>query len=127
MATIHLQPPEKFDFSKPDSWPHWKCRFEQFRAASGLDGESQGKQINTLPYCLWERAKEVLLSTGITEEQRQQYNAVMENLDNHFKVRRNIIFERACFNKRSQLEGETAEQFIMELQSLVEHCEYGDL
>ena len=51
----------------------------------------------------------------------------MKNLDKHFKVRRNFIFECACFNKRSQLEGETAEQFIMELQSLVEHCEYGDL
>ena len=127
MATIHLQPPEKFDFSKPDSWSHWKRLFKQFRATTGLDGESQGKQINTLLYCLGERAEEVLLSTGITEEQRQHYNAVMENLDNHFKVRRNIIFERARFNKRSQLEGETAEQFIMELQSLVEHCEYGDL
>ena len=56
MATIHLQPPEKFDFSKPDSWSHWKCRFEQFQAASGLDGESQGKQINTLLYCLQKRS-----------------------------------------------------------------------
>ena len=106
MATIHLQPPEKFDFSKPDSWSHWKRLFKQFRATTGLDGESQGKQINTLLYCLGERAEEVLLSTGITEEQRQQYNSVMENLDNHFKVCRNIILECAQFNKRSQLQGD---------------------
>ena len=30
MASIRLAPPEPFDFSKPDEWPRWKRRFEQF-------------------------------------------------------------------------------------------------
>ena len=40
MATIHLQPPEHFDFKSPDGWPKWKRRFEYFRAASGLSATS---------------------------------------------------------------------------------------
>ena len=44
-----------------------------------------------------------------------------------FKVRRNIIFERALFNRRQQAEGETAEQYIVALYNLASNCNYGDL
>ena len=37
---------------------------------------------------------------------------------------RNVIFERARFNRRVPLEGESAEQFIVELYNLVEFCNY---
>ena len=43
------------------------------------------------------------------------------------KVRRNIIFERAKFNRRNQREGESVEQYITALYSLQETCAYGDL
>ena len=38
-----------------------------------------------------------------------------------------MIFERARFNRRVQLEGESAEQFIVELYNLKEFCNYGEL
>ena len=44
-----------------------------------------------------------------------------------FKVRQNVIFERARFNRRYQRAGETAEQYITVLYGLVETCEYGTL
>ena len=39
----------------------------------------------------------------------------------------NKIFERARFNKRDQLCGELAEQYITVLYQMAERCEYGDL
>ena len=42
-----------------------------------------------------------------------------------FKVRKNTIFERAGFNRRNQLEGESAEQYITVLFGLAENCDYG--
>jgi len=36
MARAPLQPPTLFCFSKPDEWPKWKRRFEQYCMASGL-------------------------------------------------------------------------------------------
>ena len=74
-----------------------------------------------------EEAEVVLISTGILEGQRKEYSAVSGKFNELFKVRRNVIFERACFNKRNQLCGESAEQYIMELYTLAENCNYGDL
>ena len=51
----------------------------------------------------------------------------MEKFEGFFKVRKNIIFERARFNRRNQLEGETAEKYITELYRLVDGCEYAGL
>ena len=127
MAGIQLKTPEPFDFNNPDSWSKWKRRFEQFREASGLSGESETRQVSTLLYTMGENADNVLTSTRITSEERKKYDTVLAKLDGFFKVRRNVIFERAKFNRRNQLPGETVEQYISELYALVETCEYGNL
>ena len=127
MASLSLQPPDPFNFWNPDEWPKWKRRFEQFRSASGLDSESEQRQVSTLLYCLGEEADDVLTSTNISEENWKKYSEVMAKFDGFFKVRRNVILERARFNRRSQPEGESAEQYITALYGLVETCEYGNL
>ena len=126
MNYIQLQPPEPFNFKTPDDWPRWKRRFEQFRIASGLSEESQLKQVSTFLYCLGEEADAVLTSTNPSDEDRKGYDSVIGRFDGFFKVRKNIIFERARFNRRNQLEGETAETYIMELYTLAESCEFKD-
>ena len=128
MATgLQLKAPGKFDFSKPDNWLKWKNRFEQFRVASGLKQEDGPRQVSTLLYCMGEEADSVLSSTNISEADREKYDSVMAKFDDFFKVRRNVIFERAKFNRRVKLEGESIEQFITALYTLVETCEYGTL
>ena len=129
MATpnIPINPPERFDFKKPDEWPRWKRRFEQFKSASGLDKGEEARQVSTLLYCLGEEAHDVLTSTSISDEDRKKYAKVMEKLDAHFDVRKNVIFERARFNQRKQLDDETAEEYITALYGLVETCEFGAL
>ncbi len=51
---------------------------------------------------------------------------VMEKLDGFFKVRHNVIFERARFNMRNQLPGEAAEKYIAELYRLADNCNFGN-
>ena len=122
-----LQPPQPFDFKRPDEWAKWKRRFEQFLVASALDKDSDERKVSTLLYCLGEEAEGVLSSTGISDESRKKYKDVISKFDAHFQARKNVIYERARFNKRDQREGETAEQYIQVLYELVESCEYGDL
>ena len=50
-----------------------------------------------------------------------------EKFDNHFIVRRYVIFERAKFNKRKQEDSENVENFVTSLYTLSEHCGYNDL
>ena len=45
MAALQLKVPEPFDFKKPEEWPRWKKRFEQYRIASGLGEESDQRQM----------------------------------------------------------------------------------
>jgi len=123
MAQIDFQPPNPLNFKCPKDWPRWKQHFEQFRVASGLSDAAAAKQINTLLYAMGEEAETVLASTNITQEERAVYNTVINKFDSFFKVTRNVIFERARFNRRVQMDGETAEQFIVDLYNLAEFCD----
>ena len=127
MAEIRLQPPQCFNFRNPDDWPRWKRRFQQFREASGLDVAAETKQVSTFLYCLGEEAEAVLASTNATADERKEYKKVIEKFDSFFQVRKNVIYERARFNRRNQQSGETAEEYIMALYDLAENCNYGDL
>ena len=77
--------------------------------------------------CLGEEAEDILVSTNISEDQRKQYVAVLSKFDGFFRVRKNVIIERAKFNRRSQLLDEPAEQFIASLYNLAADCNFGDL
>ena len=74
-----------------------------------------------------EEADEVLTSTDATAEERSNYDEVVSKFDGFFRVRKNVIYERARFNRRYQLEGESVDEYITALYSLVETCEYGTL
>ena len=130
MATgynVSLQPPPTFGFDEPDEWPKWRCRFKQFRMASGLSKEDDVRQVSILLYCLGEEADDILTSTNITDDHRKKYSVVLAKFDSHFKVCKNVIFERARFNRHEQEEGETIEHFISTLYELSEDCEYGEM
>ena len=126
-VNLQLQPPAPFNFKRPDDWLKWKKRFQQYRSASGLTGQPEASQIDTLLYCLGEEADDVLTSTGISDDEKKVYDQVVGKFDAYFKVRTNVILEREKFNKRNQLEGETAETYITVLNRLVESCDYGTL
>ena len=107
MAQIRLQPPEPFNFKTPDDWPRWhKRRFQQFCVASGLADEGVAKQIRgggrlCLNFYQCNRRSKRLLS----------------HHDEYFKVRRNIIYEWARFNRRSQQPDESASRKLRLRQS----------
>ena len=127
VGLIRLEPPDPFNFRQPDDWPRWKRRFTQFRIASGLADADEVRQVSTLLYCMGEDAEGVLTSTNITEDNKKKYNEVIAKFEEFFRIRRNVIYERARFNRRNQLEGESIEQYITALYELVETCKYGGL
>jgi len=74
-----------------------------------------------------DQADDILNSFKPSATQLKQYHTVKTKFDEHFVVRRNIIFERAKFNQRCQEEGETVDTFITALHLLAEHCNFGTL
>ena len=90
MAQICLQPPKPFNFKNFDDWQHWKHRFQQFRVASGLEGEEAVKQVSMLLHCLGEEAEAVLNSTNVTKAESKEYDTVIGKFDAFFKVRKKL-------------------------------------
>ena len=74
-----------------------------------------------------EEADNVSISTNISTESRKKYEDVLPKFGAHFKVLMNIIFERAWFNRRTQEDNESVDQFITSLYSLPENCEFGPM
>ena len=126
MADSHLVPPQSFDFRKPDEWPRWMRRFEQYHVASGLSTEDEEKQVNTLLFCLGEEAGDVFAVSGAINKTKK-YTEAVDTFEKFFGVRKNLIFERARFNSRDQMEGESAEQYLLVLHALARNCDYGQL
>ena len=100
MAVFNVTMPETLDFTRPDDWPHWIRRFERFRCASGLSEKGEEVQVNTLIYSMGDKADDVLLSFGLSDNDKKKYEVVKDKFDSHFVKRRNTIFERAKFNQR---------------------------
>ena len=92
-----------------------------------LASKDEARKVGTLLYCLREEADDVLSLTNISTEERTKYSEVMAKLDEYFRVRKNVIFERARFNRRNQLLEKTAEEYITILFHLVDSCNYGNL
>ena len=127
MTSFRIQLPEKFDISRQEEWPKWSRRFERFRQASGLLKEEEESQINMLIYAMGDQADDILNSFKLSTTQLKQYHTVKTKFDEHFVVRRNVIFERAKFNQRRQEEGETVDTFITALHALAQNCNFGTL
>ena len=63
-------------------------------------------QVNTLLYSMGDEEDDIMRSFQLSEADQKKYKVVKERFDQHFVKKRNVIFERARFNKRKQEEGE---------------------
>ena len=127
MAMFQWAPPEKFTFWTPQEWPKWIRCFERFRQASGLAGKGKESQFNALIYLMGTEADDILHSFHLSQEDAKKYNTVKEKFEAYFVNKRNVIYERARFNQRTQQPDEPVDSFITDLHGLAEFCEYGAL
>ncbi|KAL1468664.1 hypothetical protein MTO96_041338 [Rhipicephalus appendiculatus] len=74
-----------------------------------------------------DKAEDILASFKLTEEEKNSYNDVLWAFENHFVVRRNVVYERATFFRREQREGEGVEEFVTELHRLAKLCNFREL
>ena len=112
--------PDPFNFDCPEQWPNWIRRFERYRLASKLSNEDDKNQENTLMFLLGDKVDDILLFQ-LTVEQAANYNTVKTKFDVYFAIRKNVIYERAVFNKRVQLPNELLSDPVCSL--VIKYCE----
>ena len=60
------------------------------------------------------------------DEDDTMFDVLVQKFTDYYIPRRNLIHDRSIFNQRVQMDGETVEEFVRELQSLVKYCHYSD-
>ena len=60
-----------------------------------------------------DHAEDILRTINIPND--ASYDQLKQSLDRYFEVRRNLIIERAKFNRRVQQQGESGDVFIQDL------------
>ena len=126
-ASVSALPIEPFKFAHAEEWPKWIKRFERFRTVTGLNEKSETLQIDALVFYMGEQAEDVITSLGLSETDKVSYKAVIKAFDNHFVIKKNVVYERFVFFSRSQTESETVEEFVTTLHALAEHCNFKTL
>ena len=66
--------------------------------------------ISTMVYAMGDQAEDILRTLNIPND--ATCDDLKQSLDRYFGVRRNLIIERAKFNKRMQQQGESVDVFI---------------
>ena len=107
--TVNNPPPEKFSgansLQQAELWSKWFCRFKRYWIASGLKHKPDIEQVGTLLYSIGECADDILKTLNIDEE-KASYEEVKTALNGNYEICRNVLVERAKFNKRVQKLGE---------------------
>jgi len=68
------------------------------------------------------KSDDIVATFGLTNDDSKKFDVVKDMFDGYFVKRRNIIYERAKFNRRKQETGEPVDSFITDLYGLAEHC-----
>ena len=95
--------------------------------AKGLSKDSQRTAL--LLHCAGQDVQDIfdtLTDPGPVPDGDTEYAKAMRSLDGYFFPQVNIPFERHEFRQAKQDESETADQFVMKLFQLSEHCEFGE-
>ena len=100
-----FKPSELFNLEKPELWKEWKQR---------LQGTGN-LQINSLLYSMGSEAEKVFVQLKFAEGEADQYDKVLEKLEDNFTPKVNIIHKRSIFHRRDQGPDENMECYVRAL------------
>ncbi|XP_061729443.1 uncharacterized protein LOC133534338 [Cydia pomonella] len=129
-----LTPPLPFKFEENvtnmafgslcESWEKWKNGFQIYVKACELNKKTEEIQMNIFLHVVGEQCREIIeqSTTKCTT-----LAALIGQVDNHFKAKKNVTVERHRFFTRQQGEHESIDQYVFELRKLAQSCEFGNL
>ena len=125
-----LSPPEvlSLDGNIAENWRRWKQRFNIFSLASGLSGKDAKVQAASFLHVAGSEALEVY-NTFIWDDadEKNKVDKIIEKFDQYCNPRKNITWESHKFNMRNQQPGESIDQYVTDLKTKAQTCEFTQL
>ena len=131
MANIQYRPVDPLDIDGPthqlgERWRKWKRALNFY-----IDGQAitdSGQKHSLLLHFAGPAIQDIFET--LTEPDpavEDRFDRTVAMLDAHFKVDKNVPFERHRFRQMTPNAGETSDQFISRLRQQAQHCDFQDL
>ena len=108
-------------------WERWMRSFQLFATGRGVKEAEQRKAL--LLHSAGEMVQDIYFTLVETApgEDETVFDVSCKLLNEHFKPKTNVAFERSVFISMEQKETETVGQFITRLRQKVVHCNFVDM
>ena len=100
-------------------WENWREDFSTYLLATGITQEAQKKAL--LLHLSGKQIKEIY------KPETDDFEGMCLKLDNYFRPKKNITYERYIFKEAKQKQHETAMYYVTRLRSLAESCSFHNL
>ena len=127
-----LQAPRPMEFTSKgnigEAWKRFKQRFEIYKRASGAAEKAQDLQVSSLLQIMGEEALDIFNNfTFENEDEKKNYDVVVEKFNQHFVPQQNVVVERFNFNRAHQEPDEDFDHFLTRIKNLAATCEFQDI
>ena len=112
------------EYSSAEDWAPYVERMDQYFLANDVTEAAKKRAIflSVVGDKTYKLIRDLVAPKKPTEK---SYKELVELLTAHLEPRPSVIVERFKFNSRFRWEGETAAQYLAELQNLARYCAYG--
>lgn len=115
--------PMVFSGNLSENWRFWKQRFLTFLKATEMDKKPEATKCAQLLTFVGEEGIRIYNTFKFEENEVDKFEKLIEKFDDHFNLKRNLAFERYKLLKCKQKEGQTIENYIVEVKNLALSCE----
>lgn len=102
----------------------WKSQWDAYLSLSGLETQSQPKQVQALTLCLSRETVTIVDNLGLTETQRKDAKVIIAAIQQYVDGQINESVERRIFRQRVQQPGESFDDFLVALRELAKTCKF---
>lgn len=124
-----LKAPESFDFTGDvaSRWGTWKRQVEWYIKTTRNDEGNEEVIVGALLTLLGSEGLRIYDTfVFANRDDAKKIGPVLQKFSDHFEPRRSECFERFKFLKRAQKQGESCENWLVDLRNLVKNCAYGN-
>lgn len=113
------KPQQSFDFTRPESCPEWKQRYQRYHRLAKICEEGEAFQLDSLG-----ETEDKILKL-LDQDKIEKYEDIVQVFDKYFQPKTNVAHADVKFNSRNQTAEETNEVYIGELNYLIEKFNFG--